>query len=176
MEIIPKTQPSLKLSFLKNLFVDLLFLIFLIIVGLSIFFFFRERTLLKEKGELESKLLVPETEKEQEIESEMTLWKDRLDLLEKLLNEHLFPSKFFAFLEERTLKKVQLKGLQLKPKEKEVALSFITDSFDNFVKQVLLFQSEKEIHNLSIEKIEISPEGKIQFNISFSINEKIMKP
>jgi len=173
MEIVPKPPKKVPI-FERILFIFSLFLIFLTLFSF-IFIFFSFRNLNLKKVELEKKLSQLETPEIKEMREEISQLEDKFSEIESLLNSHSFPSHFFSFLESKILKNIVLTSLDLNPLQKNAKISGIANDFSVISKQYFVLEQSQLVENPQITSISITPEGKINFEISFSFKDELIK-
>lgn len=172
MEIIPK--PPEEISPLKRLF---FFFLFLISIFLFSFYFYLKnlsaRLSLKTQ-QLEKEIEEINLKKVKEKEESLISIQKRIEMSEKLLSEHVFPSKIFPIIEGTILKSAKVKSFSFSyPGKVEVFLQFGT--FEDLEKQYSAFQQNQKIENLQILELKLTEEGEVGAKISFSIQPDVLK-
>jgi hypothetical protein len=173
MEIIPKPPEKIPI-FEKILFVFSV-LIFVLAIGFFGYFFYFTKELQSQKQDVEQRieaLKSPEIEKK---ERELDLLGRQISVFEEKISTHVFTSNFFSFLEEKILKSVFLTSINIDSLTGKASISGQTEDFETLIKQYKVFKEAEKIDNLKIENISFTPEGKINFSLSFSFNKEILK-
>ena len=173
MEIVPKPKPKIPLS--KKIVPLLSSLILISLVTSFLILSFFEKKLSSQQEELTKRLQALKTPEEEKLEKEIKIWEKRLHFLKPLLEEHLFFSRFFPFLESKIHKSVIIKSIKLEPQAGKVSFTAQTDNFQNLGKQLFLLKEDEKISDLNVSKISLTSDGKVQFDISFSFNKEFLK-
>ncbi len=173
MEIVPKPKPEIPLS--KKIIPLLSSLILISLVTSFLILSFFEKKLSSQQEELTKRLQALKTPEEKELEEKVKIWEKRLYFLKSILQEHLFSSRFFPFLEGKIHKSVVIKSIKFEPQVGKVSFTAQTDNFQNLGKQLFLLKEDERVSNLSLSKISLTSDGKVQFDISFSFNKEFLK-
>ena len=176
-EIIPKPKPKTPgwLFYLS---------IILLIVSLLTPLYLKKRIsgLEKEKERLEKEITELKGEEEKELEKELLVLKEKIKIFQKLFQRHKNSSKIFSLLESLCHPKVQFLKLNLDTKNSQVNLEGKTDSFQFLGEQLLVLKmgtvpggTKNPISDLTLANIYLDREGKVRFNLTFSLAPEIFK-
>ena len=170
IEIIPK---KIKQGFqVKEI---LFYVTLLIFIGVLIGYFVLISSTRKaeaEKQRLEdeiAKIKVSDTEKE------LLGIQKKIQNIDPLLQNHVFSSKTFSFLEGKTHPKVFFTQFSLDSKIPKLVVSGQTDSFLELGQQILILAGDSFIQTLGLSRIEISKDGKVEFSLDIYLNPKIFR-
>ena len=173
VEIIPK--PARKLPPWQNIIfyfsVGLLLLVVLSYFVLDIYLDKAETKLEERKEELAQ----TGTAEEIALEQELINYEKKIQNFSTLINQYLFSSKTFEFIEKNTHPEVWFSSLSLDPKAGSVSLSGDTESFVTLHKQVQILKASPSVETLNLAKIAIGKEGRIAFDISLILDPGLFK-
>ena len=171
IEIIPKTPP--KKSTQKGLLISISIVLLLIaLAGLFILKNIAQQTK-EELNNLEAAFQEIKSE-EKSLEKEVLTFRKKINNFSLLLKDHLTTSKIFPILEEVAHPEIQFKTLDLRPRERKVVISGITDEFINLAEQLLILKNRDETKNVKLNKVGISQE-KVEFEIEISLPPELFK-
>lgn len=136
-------------------------------------FFFLKRNSEAQLQEVKVQIAEKETAEKKNQEAQILLVQRRISDFLFLLDFHRANSEFFIFLERVTHPQVALSKIDLKIQDGKVLLSGIAENPIVLGQQILLFQKENQTKNISLEKLSISEDGKINFDLDISfLSEK----
>ncbi len=173
IEIIPK--PAAKLPSSQNiLFYFSAVLIFMVILGYFILDFYLIGDAERELERLE-KLAKAKTEEEIKLEKELSDYEKKIKDFSILIDQHVFSSVAFEFIEKNTHPKVWFSKFDLNPKEGGVGLLGETENFVTLYQQVQIFKDNSSIKGINLDKIAIGKEGRIDFNLNLILDPDLFK-
>jgi len=123
--------------------------------------------------ELESSLQSAKTPEFISLEKEILNSKKKIQDFTSLLEQHIFNSKVFEFLELKTHPKIYFYQADLDSQNSELRLSGQADSFLALGQQLSIFEAEPSIEKLSLSQVNVSKGGKVDFGLSLNFNSKI---
>ncbi|MBC7073918.1 hypothetical protein H5T58_00810, partial [Candidatus Parcubacteria bacterium] len=171
MAISLKTQSSGKEIFEKTFStISVLFFLGVFVIG-SLFFYFSFK---EDKRKIELK---KERERLMTESQEATLirYQNKFQEVQKLLDDHFYPTQFLSFLEQKLYKPILFSEIELdfskakassEEKKVSVKISGTAPSLLDLARQYLVFLNTPEFSGWRIEKIGIESETKISFTIS----------
>lgn len=156
----------------ERIFSGVAILFFIFVFSLASLFFYFEHKEGKRKIDLEK-----ERDRLMRESKEIVLkkYQEKFEIVKNLLDEHLFPSNFFPFLEEKLLKSILLSEISLDTSQLTVKLSGKAPNINELIKQYAVLFNTQEISDLRLEKISTEVGGTISFSLSFKVNKKILK-
>jgi hypothetical protein len=167
-----------KLAKRESQFSEILFYFSVFIFGISLIFYFLSLALEKNYQEniqeTENLLKAGKTEELINLEKEVQNWERKIKDMAFLLKEHVFATKFFKFLEEKTHPRVFFSKIELNLSEKNVSLVGQTDNF-TLAQQALILKQEPLIFNLETPQLIISKEGGIGFLLKLSFKDQLVQ-
>lgn len=100
--------------------------------------------------------------------------------IEKILANHLYPSKFYRLLESLTLKNVYYKDFSLdatvvKNDSVQVKIGGEADSFNALAKQLEIFRGSKDVAGVYFDNAQMNKNGKIDFSVELSFKISSMR-
>lgn len=157
-----------------------LFLLFLSIISFLVFFGLEK----KAQGEINALTLKLKEETPEEIrrlEEEVAKIEEKINQFEPLFQNHTFPSKIFDFVEANTHPKVFIQKFNFDLESLTISLSGKTDDFYTLGQQMLVLETLSakkmpKISNLTVGKIQITDDQKIEFELKFNFDKEIIKP
>jgi len=173
MEIIPK--PIEKIPIWQRILAYLSILILLVLIVASFILISLEKEAKIALQNLDEKIFKARTSEIISLEKEILTYQKKIKDFSQLIGEHLFPSKLFPFLEEKTHQKISFSKIDITPRDSKISLLGQTESFSTLGQQLSIFQ-DSLIKDLSLLGVSISKEGKIEFSLEISFDPKILKP
>jgi len=172
-KIIPKPKP--KVAFFVNFL--FYFSIVLIILLVASFFFLKNKiSFLEERNEdLESQIAELEGEEEKELEEAILGFQEKIKIFKELFRDHKISSNFLSLLESSCHPKVQFTKLSLDTKNYQVNLEGKTESFQSLGEQLLILRKNENIKEFNLSNISLDREGKVNFDLTFSLVPEVFK-
>jgi len=125
--------------------------------------------------ELEIRLTQGRTSERTVLEQESLNYKKKIEAISPFLEAHLLGSKFFEFLENNTHPRIFFSKLNLSIEESRAILSGNTDSFSTLEQQLSVFNQDDLIENLSLTRVFLNKEGRIDFDLEILLKTTIFK-
>jgi len=169
LEIIPKKTSPLP-AWLNILFyASMAILVFCI----SAFFITGNSIKNNQKAllDLEKALSEGRTEERISLEKEILKYQQKIEDFSKIIGGHLTNSDVFDFIQKNCHPKVWFTQFNWESEKREISLAGITQSFESLGQQILILKGNDSVKDLSLGKILINKEGKIEFSISFSLTK-----
>ncbi|MDD2696806.1 MAG: hypothetical protein PHE52_01450 [Candidatus Pacebacteria bacterium] len=173
VELIPKETPRLP-NWLNTLFYVSLALLLLSITG----YFILDNSIKASQKNLDSlreTLVKNKTAEKVALEREIIKYDRKIDNLSLLLSQHLAPSGIFELLQDSCLPQVHYSQFNLDAKQASLLLSGITQSFETLGQQFLVLQGSDWVNDVKLDRISISKEGKVTFDLSLSLNPNVLR-
>jgi len=124
---------------------------------------------------LEETLAKEKTVEEIALEKEVSGYQRKIEDFSKLINRHLFPSKFFEFIEKNSHPQVWFSKLDLNPRKGEANLSGETENFVVLYQQLQILRANPKVLNLNLVKIAIGKEGRVNFDLNLNLDPGLFK-
>ncbi len=173
VEIIPKESAKLP-SWLNALFFA-----FLVILFLSVLSFFILDNSLKKSGGYFQGLTVSLNElkslERSASEREVLKYNSKIEAFFKLLDQHIRSSKIFDLIQASSHPQVWFSQFNLNAEGNKVILSGKTPSFEILGQQILIFKERNWIEKVELQKISISKERNVDFELSVYIKPGILR-
>ena len=173
VELIPKEAPRLP-KWLNTLFYVSFALLFLSIIG----YFILDNSIKssqKNLDDLKETLVKNKTTEKVALEREIINYDRKIDNLSVLLSQHLVPSGIFELLQDSCLPQVYYSQFNLDAKQVSLSLSGTTQSFETLGQQFLVLKGSDWVEEVKLDKISISKEGKVTFDLSLSLNPSVLR-
>ena len=168
VEIIPK--PAAKLpSWQNTLFYFSFGLLLLVVLSYFVLDIYLDKAETR-LGEREEELAQTKTAEEITLEQELSNYEKKIQNFSILIDQHLFSSRIFEFIEKNTHPEVWFSTLSLDPRKRGVNLSGDTENFVTLHQQVQIFKASPSVQNINLAKIAIGKEGRIAFDLSLILD------
>ena len=173
VNLIPK--PIKKIS--KNQKILLYFLVFSVffLTVAYIFLISLEKQAQASLQAVEQQISAQKTTEMINLESTIKSYKREIDEFAPYLNNHILVTKFFDFLEKNTHPRIYFSQISLKLSSASVNLSGRADSFLSLGQQLMIFNGDSMVKNVSLSNISLSEEGSIMFNLGLSLDSSLFK-
>jgi len=100
----------------------------------------------------------------------------KLSTAEDLLNNQIITSKLFAFIESITHPMVYFTNFTFRANDKTVIANGSTENYTTFGEQYIALQQNKNISDIRVSSVKLAKTGKVEFGISFAVDERVYKP
>jgi len=111
-----------------------------------------------------------------ELEERAFEFSKKLDSIEYLLENHIYPSKLFAFIEGIVHPRVQITSFRFSVDGSSIDLKGATTGYITLAEQIIFFKNTDTIHDVKISNIKVEKSGKVSFSASFGIDKEIYAP
>ena len=172
MEIIPK--PKRKIPSPETLFLYFSILIFICTVFASFYLFYQEKAKKREISQIEEKVLALKTPEIKKAEEEVSKYQEKISYFSDLIKEHLFYSKIFPYLEQKTLKKIYFSRMDLDFENSTILLSGQSPNFSLLAQQLEILKEDPSLKT-QLKEINLGKEGNIDFTIEITFDRNILK-
>lgn len=174
--LIPKTYPVAGPEVRSGLGVltflgIVLFVLALLIAG-GVFFY--KRILERQTQELSRSLERLEADFEPSLIRELSRTAKALEVGERLVGERHFASRFFNFLEERTLTRVRFRDLKLQVSEGGVTLGGEAEGYTVLAEQASVFETSPLVQTLALANLALKENGNINFTMELTFDPSLM--
>ncbi len=173
VEIIPKETAKLP-GWLNNLLFA-----FLIILILSILSYFILSSSVKRAGDVLQGLTMSLNElrsmERSAAEREVLKYNNKIGYFFQLLDNHIRSSKIFDLIQQSTHPQIWFTKFNLNAVGDKAILSGKTRNFENLGQQILIFEQSDWISKVDLQKVSISNEGNVDFELSIYIKPGILK-
>jgi hypothetical protein len=95
--------------------------------------------------------------------------------IQDLLENHVFASKFFPFLEQTTNKDIQFKSLNVNVAQSQVNLTGNAKDYQVFAQQLSAFQKRPEVIRVNTQGANADERGLVSFQIDLSVTPSLFK-
>jgi hypothetical protein len=171
MEIIPK--PKRKIPSLETIFLYFSILVFIFSIFASFYFWFEEKSKRKEISQIEEKISILKTPEIKKKEEEVLKYQKKISDFSNLIKEHLFYSKIFPYLEQKTHKQIYFSSMDLDFENSTISLSGQSPSFSILAQQLEVFKEGP--FKAQLKEITLGKEGKVDFKIEITFDKSILK-
>jgi cell division protein FtsL len=171
IQIIPKPE---KLISPEKIF--LIFSIFIFLLSLLLFFYLfdSEKKLKKEISNFEEKISASKTEEIKSLEKEILRYQREISDFSKIIETHVFPSKFFQILEKNTHPKVYFSRFDFDLANSKCTLSGTAQDFYTLGQQFDIFKNNRSFQT-KLSKISFGKEGKVDFEFEIIFQKEMLK-
>jgi Tfp pilus assembly protein PilN len=176
IEIIPKSEIRKPALVVKLPFFIGIFLLVLAVLG-----YFYLRNDIKNSSEtlknLENTILEKRTPEVENLEKEISSWRQKIEDFNFLFAGHRESSNLFNLLEKITHPKVWWTDFKFDPSlPNNLRLSGISQDFPALQQQLIIFGNESSIKSVILNKVSLLKGGTIEFELEISADPEILKP
>jgi len=118
---------------------------------------------------LEETLTKGRTAEEITLEKRVFEYQKKIEDFSKVINQHLFSSNFFEFIEKNTHPQVWFARMDLNVRGGRVELSGEAEDFVILHQQLQILRAHPLAEDLNLSKIAIGKKGKVDFGISLGL-------
>jgi len=122
---------------------------------------------------LEEKLLTVGTPEQREQETQVILYKKKINDFSELIKNHEFASNIFAFMEENTQPNVWFKQFNLDAKTSQIQLMGEAENMEAFSRQTATFEKNEYVKSLGTLNSSLVDSEQIDFNLTVTLNPEI---
>ena len=176
IDIIPKQETKQKTAI--SPFKILYYLVVILLFATFLSYFFIEVSLKGAKQNLEElkiAISAKETKELKELEAGILRSKKQIDIFSSLFASYKKASSFFNFLKQNCHKQVFFSNLDLNIEGCALDIAGKAESFKVLGEQILVFQEQGLINNVSLTSLSMEREGRVKFELSLSLNSGIFK-
>ncbi len=171
--IIPKSKP--KTPWWIHSLVVLSFLSVLTAVIFYVLFNQQVVVLDNTKKDLESQISNIRAQGTQELEKELSAMANNLREFADIFEQHQKSSKVFDLIRTVCHQQIQFSSLNLNSQERTVSMEGSAENLKTLGEQMVILTLNEEIDEPQLTEISLAEEGKVTFNLSFSISETFFK-
>jgi hypothetical protein len=124
---------------------------------------------------LEEEIVTGRTPERVKLEQDIFNYREKLKDFKPFLEEHLFASKFFTFLEENTHPKTFFSEISLAPRDQRANLSGLTESFLSLGQQLVILGESPLVKEVRLTKVLLGEEGGIDFSFDIVLKSDLFK-
>lgn len=99
----------------------------------------------------------------------------KLTRLSSILDNHIYSSRLFVFIEEITHPKAQFINFGFSSSEGKLTLNGVTQSYETFGEQIIALEQSEKVSDLVISDVRLQKTGQVEFAIAFKVDESIYK-
>jgi hypothetical protein len=114
-------------------------------------------------------------ERDVPMEDEVLALDAKLSDIGLLLDNHIFTTKMFEFVENVTHPKVYFSSFSFEASRGAITVSGVTDSYVTFGEQYLYLDDLEEVSNVKISSVQVTKDGQVRFGLSFNIDSSIYR-
>ena len=151
--------------------VGFLLLVVLIYFGLTGY----KNNLVEEQRDLEERLMELTNQRDLGMEDDFIELKTGIEDLRKILENRLYSSKLFEFLEEITLPQVQFTGLEVDLSQAKLSLKAEAVDYLTLAKQVVALEEDSRIEKTDLSEVNLETSGRIASNLRIELNPDFLR-
>jgi len=176
IEIIPKTgirRPTL--------LINLPFSIGIILLILAVLGYFFLQNNIKNSSEnlknLEESISGKRTSEVENIEKEISDWRQKIEDYNILFAGHRESSNLFESLEKITHPKIWWTDFKFNPSlSNNLKLTGVAQDFSTLQQQIIILGNENYIKNIILDKVSLIKGGQVEFDLEISVDPVFLKP
>lgn len=173
VEIIPKKEERAA-SWQRIIFYSLV-TVLVGMLGFYAFLYFDFKEAKNQHEELEAQLGEVEQEETIKLESKVISYKQRIEEIAPLVQEHVVNSKAFEFLEGQTHPEVFFTDVYVKPREAMIDLRGVTNSFPSLGQQLTILKRNPEVREVGLSNVGITDTGEVNFFLNLTLNKNLFR-
>lgn len=150
-------------------------ILLIVVVLISAGLWWYEYSLNKEKDNLNAKLQELANQRDLDLEANFTELKDGIDNLKKLLDNHIRSSGLFVMVEELSLPQVQFVSFGSDLLESTLSLDVKAASYNVFAKQVVVFQQDERIKNVTFSEVVMDDDGGVSSSLKLELDPNFLR-
>jgi len=151
--------------------IGFLLLVILIYFGLTGY----KNNLIEERGDLEERLIELTNQRDLGMEANFIELKTGIEDLRKVLENRLYSSKLFEFLEEITLPQVQFTSLEADLSQAKLNLKAEAVDYLTLAKQVVAFEQDSRIEKVDLSEVNLETSGRIVSDLRVELNPDFLR-
>jgi len=173
-EFIPKKPIRKEIPWDK---ISFYFLVFVLVCSIAVYatLIYLGKNSLKELQKTRDELSQVKTLETTLLEKEIFSEQKRIKDFPILLKEHIYSSKIFKFLEEKSHPQIVFSEFDLNTNTTKLILSGKCDNFYILSQQMAVFREEPMINSLKLSNMSLNEKGEVEFTINISLNEGLFK-
>ena len=172
IEIIPKSR--IKKTPPINILLYALALMFLVFLVSYFVLYFSQEKQAREISDTEKALQKSPSEKN--LEDGILGYQRKLEDIGLLLSNHMFTPNLFNNLEKNIHPRVWFSRFRLDLTAGTIDVTGTTDNSEVLGQQTLIFEKQEFIKNINLSKVLIGKDGKINFELRLTFDQKIFTP
>lgn len=99
----------------------------------------------------------------------------KLQRLSSILDNHIYSSGLFVFIEGITHPKAQFTNFNFASNEGKLTLNGVTESYETFGEQIIALEQNEKVSGLVILDVKLQKTGQVEFAIAFSADKSIYR-
>ena len=178
VSLIPKKKRQRRVGFNfaavgKNKQGVLSFVILILVFTLYGASLFYERILNGNITDIDNRVKVLNEDRDEDKENAVIRFDAKLDKLGLILDNHIYSSALFGYLETITHTKVQFTNFNFTARDGGVRLTGLTESYETFGEQMVALKQKDAINNLVVSDVRLKKTGQVEFVISFEVDKSL---
>lgn len=154
--------------------VAVILLAVLVLAGWLVLGYYK-KSLENQIGAMDSKIVGLQSNENKDSAQKIKQLQQDLKMAGPLLNEHIFSSSALQFLQESTLPQVRYTDFNLKIDGAVMSVSGEAQTYNVLAKQIAIFNGNKMITNVTVDKVALSQAGGVSFHLTISLNPSLFK-
>ncbi|MFY9457689.1 MAG: hypothetical protein WAP23_02045 [Candidatus Spechtbacterales bacterium] len=180
ISLIPKKRRQRRISInfglikenKQTVFVAGILILVFVIYGALVFY---EGILRGEASDIQAKIKNFEKHRDADKENAVLAFDAKLTKLSSILDNHIYSSGLFAFIEGITHPKVQFINFSFSADEGKLTLNGITESYETFGEQIIALELDEKLRDIVILDVKLQKTGQVEFSIAFKADESIYR-
>jgi len=123
--------------------------------------------------DIDNRVKVLNEDRDEDKENAVIRFDAKLDKLGLILDNHIYSSALFGYLETSTHTKVQFTNFNFTARDGGVRLSGLTESYETFGEQMVALKQKDAINNLVVSDVRLKKTGQVEFMISFEVDKSL---
>ena len=178
VSLIPKKKRQRRVGFNfaavgKNKQGVLSFVILILVFTLYGASLFYERILNGNIADIDNRIKILNEDSDEDKENIVIRFDAKLDKLGLILDNHVYSSALFGYLETITHTKVQFTNFNFTARDGGVRLTGLTESYETFGEQMVALKQKDAINNLVVSDVRLKKTGQVEFVIRFDVDKSL---
>jgi hypothetical protein len=123
--------------------------------------------------DIDNRVKVLNEDRDEDKENAVIRFDAKLDKLGLILDNHIYSSALFGYLETITHTKVQFTNFNFTARDGGVRLTGLTESYETFGEQMVALKQKDAINNLVVSDVRLKKTGQVEFVISFEVDKSL---
>ena len=123
--------------------------------------------------DIDNRVKVLNEDRDEDKENAVIRFDAKLDKLGLILDNHIYSSALFGYLETITHTKVQFTNFNFTARGGGVRLTGLTESYETFGEQMVALKQKDAINNLVVSDVRLKKTGQVEFVISFEVDKSL---
>ena len=146
-----------------------------LVLAVFLFFKYQQANLEQRRFEISNEMLLLESSELKKEEAKLINLSKKIKEFSRVFQEHELVSELFFYLKKDCHSQAQFESLNFDIETHQARIKGITSNFKTLGEQLLVLENSENIKDFQLNEISLSDEGRVNFEIIFSLNQAIFK-